>query len=115
MSEPKYDRKYRVKEDWIFNLESMHGTLYCIKDDLEDEKIDFPITIAETKITDFDDLYHLIEECETLEWTAKNRKVTGKEYGRIKEIVNWRVEQRYFRCLASGMSERDAGECFRDL
>lgn len=37
MSEPKYDRKYRVKEDWIFNLESMHGTLYCIKDDLEDE------------------------------------------------------------------------------
>ena len=108
-------RKYFVKGSWIFNLESMDDKLHCIKYDLEDEKISFPLTIAGTKITDFDDLDDLIDECETLQWAAKSRKVTGKEYGRIKEIVSWRVEQRYFRCIAHGMKEKDAGACFSDL
>ena len=86
-------RKYFVKGSWIFNLESMDDKLHCIKYDLDD----------------------LIDECETLQWAAKSRKVTGKEYGRIKEIVSWRVEQRYFRCIANGMKEKDAGACFSDL
>ena len=108
-------RKYRVKESWVFNLESMHDKLYCIKYDLDDEKTNFPLTIAGTEITDYNDLYRLIEECETLELAAKSRKITASEYGRIKEVVNWRVTQRYLRCLANGMAEREAGECFHDL
>lgn len=108
-------QKYLVKEGWIFNLGSMHDELYCIKYDLEDGKKSFPLTIAGTKITDNDGLYRLIEECETLELAAKSRKVTASEYERIKEIVNWRVTQRYLRCLANGMTEKDAGECFHDL
>lgn len=107
--------KVRIKESWIFNLESMDDKLHCIKYDLEDGKISFPLTIAGTKIKDFDDLNDLICECETLQLIAKSGKVTGKEYGRIKDIVNWRVEQRYFRCLANGMKEKDAGVCFSDL
>lgn len=108
-------RKYFVKESWIFNLESMDDKLYCIKYDLEDEKISFPLTIAGTKIADFADLYNLIRECEALQLVAKSGKVTGKEYGRIREIVNWRVERRYFQCLANGMDEKDAAACFSDL
>lgn len=108
-------QKYRVKESWIFNLESMHDKLYCIKYDLDDGKRNFPLTIAGTEITDDNGLYRLIEECETLEWIAKARKVTASEYERIKEVVNWRVTQRYLRCLGNGMAEKDAGECFFDL
>ena len=108
-------RKYFVKGSWIFNLESMDDMLHVILYSLEDDELTFPLTIAGTEINDFDDLYDLIEECETLQMIAKSRKVTGKEYGRIKEIVSWRVDQRYLRCLASGMSERDAGECYADL
>lgn len=108
-------RKYFVKESWIFNLESMDDKLNCIKYDLEDGKLEFPLTLASTEIKDFDDLENLIEECEKLQWAAKSRKVTGSEYGRIKQIVNWRVEQRYFKCLSNGMNEKDAGQCFSDL
>lgn len=108
-------RKYLVKEDWIFNLESMHDKLYYIKYNLEDGNLNFPLTIAGTKVANDDDLYRLIEECETLEWIAKSRRVTGSEYERIKEIVTWRVTQRYLQCLANGMTERDAGKCFSDL
>ena len=108
-------RKYLVKESWVFNLESMYDKLYCIKYDLEDGKKNFPLTIAGTEITDDNDLYRLIEECETIELAAKSRKVTASEYERIKEVVNWRVTQRYLRCLANGMTEKDAGECFHDL
>lgn len=107
--------KYFVKEDWIFNLESMNDTLHCAEYDIEDGKQALPVTIAGTRITDINDLDNLIEECSDLEWTAKHRKVTGSEYGRIRKIVEWRVRQRYFRCLANGMDERDAGECFSEL
>ena len=108
-------RKYFVKGSWIFNLESMDDKLHVIKYSLEDGEISFPLIIAGTDILDFDDLDNLIEECETLQMIAKSRKVTGKEYGRIKEIVSWRVDQRYLCCMASGMSERDAGMCYADL
>lgn len=108
-------RKYFVKGSWIFNLESMDDKLHVILYSLEDDELSFPLTIAGNEINDFDDLHDLIEECETLQMIAKSRKVTGKEYGRIKEIVSWRVDQRYQRCLASGMSERDAGACYADL
>ena len=93
------ERKYFVKESWIFNLESMYGRLKCIEMDIDEGTKNFPFEVANTQINDYDDLYNLIEECNKLEWTAKSRRVTGKEYGRIKEIVNWRVGARYMACL----------------
>ena len=108
-------RKYFVKESWIFNLESMYGRLKCIEIDLDEGTKKFPFEVANTQINDYDDLYNLIEECNNLEWTAKSGRVTGKEYGRIKEIVNWRVGARYMDCLNNGMNEADAGKCFSDL
>lgn len=108
-------KKYFVKESWIFNLESMQEKLKCIEIDLDEGTKEFPFEIANMQINDYDDLDNLIEECEDLECAAKSRRVTGKEYGRIKEIVNWRVGARYMNCISNGMNEADAGRCFSDL
>lgn len=108
-------RKYRIKMDWIFNLESMHDKLRVMEYDIEDGILNFPFEVAGNTIKDYDDLENLIEECDELEWIAKSRKVTSREYGRIKQIVEWRVGVRYVRCLAAGMSENEAGKCFADL
>ena len=108
-------KKYWVKGSWIFNLESMHDKLGCIEMDVFEDKLSFPFEIAGTTINDFDDLQALTEECGELEWAAKSGKVTGKQYGRIKAIVEWRVNQRYVTCLNHGMTESDAGQCFEDL
>lgn len=108
-------RKYFVKGSWIFNLEAMHDRLWCIIYDIRDGEIKLPIDIAGKTINDEDDVHEILEEAEDLEWKAKGGKVTGKEYGRIKEIVNWRVMQRYARCMASGMNETEAGRCFEDM
>lgn len=109
------ERKYRIKEGWVFNLEAMHDKLYCIGYDLDDGTIKGPISFLGGTYEDSSDLQTLIDECSELEWAAKSRKVTGKEYGRIKEIVEWRVNQRYATCLANGMNEADAGHCFEDM
>jgi len=109
------ERKYRVKGSWIFNLESMSDHIWCIIYDAEEGKIRFPISVAGKLIKDEDGLYELKDECFELEWAAKSRKVTGREYGRIKAIVEYRVMARYTRCLNSGMSESMAGECFADM
>lgn len=108
-------RKYFIKESWIFNLESMHDKLYCIMYDLEDGKLQFPLKIAGTMINNYDDIYNLINECDDYQFIAHSRKVTSREYGRIKQLVSWRVEQRYFSCMSNGMEEREAGKCFSDL
>ena len=109
------ERKYLIKESWIFNLESMHDKLYCVIYDIQDSKLQLPVSICGKKIESEEDVMDLIDEAGNLEWIAKSRMVTGKEYGRIKELVTWRVEQRYATCMANGMDERDAGECFDDL
>ena len=108
-------RKYWVKQNWIFNLEAMDDILHCIIYDIQDGILNCPVEIAGTKCNDEDDVFSLIEEAHNLQWTAKCGKVTGKEYGRIKQMVEWRVMQRYLRCMSSGMSESDAGVCFSDL
>ena len=108
-------RKYFIKEGWVFNLEAMHDKLYCIGIDIDEGKIQTPLDILGYKIEDSADLQPLIEECSDLEWTAKSRKVTSKEFGRIKDIVTWRVEQRYFTCLANGMEEKKAAGAFEDM
>lgn len=108
-------RKYFVKGSWIFNLESMNDHLWCIIDAMRDGEIELPVYIAGREYRDEDEVEALKEECHNLEWIAKSRKVTGREYGRIKEIVEYRVGARYMKCLASGMSEYKAGACFQDL
>lgn len=110
----KQEKKYMVKESWIFNLESMHDKAFCLIYDLQEGKITAPFTVAGKTINSEDDLYALIDEADTLRWKA-SRGVNGKDYGRIKEIVEWRVGARYARCLASGMSEAEAGRCFEDM
>ena len=109
------DRKYWVKESWIFNLESMHDKLWCIVYDIRDNKIKLPITVADKVIKSEDDIWELLNEAEDLEWKAKSGTVTGKQYGRIKAIVEWRVGVRYTTCLEAGMSEAKAGRCFEDM
>lgn len=108
-------RKYHVKQSWIFNLESMHDKCWCLIYDIRDGELKTPVEVAGKMINDEDDLEDLMEEIQELEWTAKRGKVTSKEYGRIKEIVNWRVYQRYATCVANGMNEKDAGYCFNDM
>ena len=107
--------KYRVKTDWIFNLESMSTRVWCLIYDVEEGKLEFPFEVAGRIMKDEDDLYALKDEAFELEWIAKTRKVTGKEYGRIKEIVEWRVMSRYLTCLENGMKESEAGLCFQDM
>ena len=111
----KEERKYRVKESWIFNLESMHDKLYCLEYDIEDGKLAFPFEVAGKTINSLDDLEDLRHESDELEWAAKSRKVTGREYGRIRDIVAWRVNARYGACLQAGMAENEAGKCFEDM
>jgi hypothetical protein len=85
------ERKYSIsKEGWIFNLEATNAELAKIKYSILDGEITLPITIAGTKINDYEDIEAMIEECLNLEWAAKvYRKVTSREYQRIKELVNW--------------------------
>jgi len=108
-------RKYWVKREWIFNLESMNDKLWCIIYDMREGIITSPVEIAGRICRDEDDVQEIIDEADKLEWIAKSGKVTGKEYGRIKQIAEWRALQRYCTCLANGMSERDAGMCFADM
>ena len=108
-------RKYYVKGSWIFNLESMHDKLWCIIYDIREGEIQLPIEIAGTVCNDEDDIHRLLDECADLEWTAKRGKVTGKEYGRIKELAEWRILVRYATCINAGMSESKAGICFEDM
>lgn len=112
----KVEKRYRVKQSWIFNLESIQDKAFCLMYDIQENKLELPITVAKKTINDIDDLYELIDEASELcieSWSSKG--VTGKEYGRIRELVSWRVEQRYATCLASGMDESRAGLCFEDL
>lgn len=108
-------RKYFVKGSWIFNLESMHDKLWVLENDVEEGRLDFPFDVAGKTINNYDDLDALRDEAYELEWRAKAGKVTGREYGRIKAIVEWRVMARYARCIASGMDEQKAGMCFADM
>ena len=108
------ERKYYVKESWRFNLESMNDKIWCLIYDADDHKIDFPIEGAGKKIADVCGLYDLLNEVQELTGAA-NYRVDGKTYGRIREVVGWRINARYAACMAAGMDERDAGMCFEDM
>ena len=105
------ERKYWVKMNYRFNLDSMHNHVWCLIYDIEDGLYDSVELLGERM--DVDRLYEFKEELEDLMSKAFG-KVTGKEYGRIKAISDERNMIRYATCLNNGMSERDAGYAFFD-
>lgn len=107
-------KTYFVNQRLIFNLESMNDKIWCLIYDVQDGERQLPIEVAGRICRTEDDLFAVKDECNRFEAIAKSRKVTGKEYGRIKEIADWRIGVRYATCLANGMSEHDAGACWRD-
>lgn len=108
------EKRYPVKESYLFNLESIHDKVWCLIYDLRDGEITAPFTVAGKTVNDEDDLFAILDEAETLRSKA-SRPVTGKDYGRIKALVGWRVEQRYLACMNAGMDESEAGKCFEDM
>ena len=109
------EKKYFVKGPWVFNLEAMHDKLWCLIFDADDGKVDFPLEIAGRKVHDVYDIKDIIEEASMLESAAKSGRVTGRQYGCIKEMAEWRIQSRYNTCMANGMNEKDAGLCFEDM
>lgn len=84
---------YFVKSLWIEQLEVMQDTLPAIEESY------FLGECPEQFILGchISDLKPLIDECYALETAAKTRKVSGREYGRIREIAEWRMFLRYQR------------------
>lgn len=107
---------YFVKSAWVSNLDSAHENLCLFRDELlMGDRASVEAFGRVYTMSNEDALSALIRECYRLYVAASSGKVSGRDYGRIKTIVEWRVNQRYARCLSSGMSERDAGVCFGDL
>lgn len=104
------ERKYWVKASYRTNLDSFITKCHCIRYDMEDGKYD-EITLM-GKRYDIDTIWELIEECQMLLGQANCGRVTGKEFGRIKQISEFRDYQRYATCLARGMSEEKASYSF---
>ena len=89
---------YPVSERIEFGLESMYEHARYM---MECEYADGNITDEE-----YDFWESIAEECGNL---MHSGWLPGKEYGRAKELTIEREWIRYNRCLAAGMSERDAG------
>lgn len=104
-------RKYFVKANYRFNLDSMREHVWCILYDMRDGLYDKVNLMGETM--DVDKVENFLEELEDLESKAFG-KVTGKEYGRIKAISDERNMIRYTKCIASGMDEDKAAYAFFD-
>lgn len=102
-------RKYYVKAGWRTNLDTMLTKVELYDYDMRDGEYDTieimgkvydVVTIEELK----DELRHLI--------SVSYGKVTGKEYGRIRFISEYRDQLRYATCIANGMSESKASYAF---
>lgn len=96
-----------------FNLESMSDKVDGLRARLIDSNqwevpnetiLGYPFSV--------EGLDELEQECDKWLDIVTTRKVTGKEYGRIKEIADWRNEIRYRTCIQRGMSEKDAAVAF---
>ena len=103
------ERKYLVKENYRFNLDSMINLVHCCIYDIEDGKTEKVELLGEEM--DIPRLEQLLEELYDLNSKAYYR-VTGKEYGRIKQISDERNLIRYIKCINAGMSENDASLAF---
>lgn len=103
------ERKYFVKAAFRTNLDSMIIKLHCFEDDMFDGEYDTVEVMGE--VYDVDTIGDLIDECSRLLLVSSGR-VTGREYGRIKEISEARDMMRYKACINSGMSEKRASQAF---
>lgn len=90
---------YPVSERIEFGLESMYEHARYM---MECEYPDGNITSDE-----YDMWEGIAEECARL---MHHNWLSGKDYGRAKELTINREWIRYNRCLAAGMSEREAGQ-----
>lgn len=91
---------YPVSERIRFGLESMREhARYMVECEFPDGNI---------SLEDCEMWEDLADECEKL--MDKGSWLCWKDYSRAKEITIDREFIRYHRCLAAGMSERDAGQ-----
>ena len=104
-------KKYYVKQNYQFNMDSMHTHVLNLIDDIRDGKLKSIKLMGETM--DEDRLEEFREELEDLMAKAYY-PVCGRDYGRIKAISDERNMIRYATCLSQGMDESDAGFCFFD-
>lgn len=107
----KQIKKYPVKMNYRFNLDSMRTHVLNMIDDIHDGKFRTVELMGEAM--DEDRLEEFREELEEL-MSKAYYPVCGKDYGRIKEISDARNMIRYATCLADGMNESDASSCFFD-
>lgn len=91
---------YPVSERIQFGLESMYDKAQYM---MQCEYPDGNITDAE-----YDKWEALAEECSRL--SCNRGWLSSKDYGRAKQITTEREWMRYNRCLAAGMTEREAGQ-----
>lgn len=105
------NKKYLVKQNYRFNLDSMLVHVMNLIDDIRDGIFDTVELMGETM--DEDRLEEFKEEIEDLLEKAWY-PVCGKDYGRIKAISDARNWIRHANCTANGMSDEDAGYCFFD-
>lgn len=103
-------RKYWVKMNMRFNLSSMIDLVWCCIYDIQDGKCNSVDLMGEQM--DEDRLYEFKDELDKLLGASTCRKVTSREYGRIKAISEARNVLRYATCISKGMSESDAGYAF---
>lgn len=99
-------KKYRVNESELFNLDSMRTHLQVVRYEAIDNK-DWDLV---------DEMDARIEEVEKLMEQAWHvgALVDWPTLARIREIKDERCLQRYATCLAAGMSEERAAGAFTD-
>lgn len=105
-------KKYPVKMNYRFNLDSMYTHVENLIYDMEDGTIKGSVELM-GKQMDIDDLENFKKELEDLigkSWYP----VCGKDYGRIKEISDARNTIRYATCMSKGMNESNAALAFFD-
>lgn len=107
----KQVKKYFVKMNYRFNLDSMRVHVMNLIDDIRDGKFETVELMGETM-----DEYRLEEFKDEIEdlMSKMYYPVCGKDYGRIKAISDERNVIRYATCIANGMNENDASSAFFD-
>jgi len=101
-------KKYRVNESELFNLESMYEHLKCREDELREA----PRGMVTTEM--WDELYARLDEIESLMDKAYcvGALVDWQTLKRVREIKSERQWIRYNCSPAAGSSELEAGLAF---
>ncbi len=102
-------RKYYVNAGMRTNLETMLTKIELLEYDMIDNTI-HSVELMD-KVYDLDNIGELKDELRSLITLAYD-KVTGKEYGRIKQISDYRDCMRYATCIDNGLSEEDSSYAF---